>query len=308
MPTTPKKPTEGTRGVSRAPSARKAPDRPKDAVLTLPDGAGQMRQPRLAELVAGVLRERIVDGELGDGDALPGLDKLVQEFGVSPPSLREAQRILENEGLITVRRGNVGGAVVHRPKPETAAYMLGLVLQAEGVPVVDLAVALNHLEILCVKLCASRSDRRRSVVPKLRRLHEATEVAIDDPVFFERMCRKFHDGIVAQCGNQSIVLTVSAFESLWREQQEGWAHRVSVFHELPDLALRREGLEAHARILKAIDDGDLEQAEMLTQEHLQHPRIRNVAASKSRLVRATDMRRERASNTDGSRPVAQAAE
>ena len=182
MPTS-KKAAQGTQGVRRAPSVRKALDsrkvldRSEDAVLARAGGGRQMRQPRLAELVAGVLRERIVDGDLGDGDALPGLDKLVQEFGVSPPSLREAQRILENEGLITVRRGNVGGAVVHRPKAETAAYMLGLVLQAEGVPVLDLAVALNHLEILCVKLCASRSDRRRAVVPELRRLHEATEAA-----------------------------------------------------------------------------------------------------------------------------------
>ena len=41
-----------------------------------------MRQLRLAEIVAGVLRERIVSGELEDGDFLPGLDKLVKEFAV----------------------------------------------------------------------------------------------------------------------------------------------------------------------------------------------------------------------------------
>ena len=40
----------------------------------MPDGArtrGQLRQPRIAEVVASVLRERIVDGVLVDGDVLP---------------------------------------------------------------------------------------------------------------------------------------------------------------------------------------------------------------------------------------------
>src|ERR1700719_666636 len=90
----------------------------------------QLRQPRIADLIASCLRSRIVNGEIADGKLLPKQDELLEEFEVSRPSLREALRILETEGLITVRRGNMGGAVVHRPKPEAAAFMMGLVLQA----------------------------------------------------------------------------------------------------------------------------------------------------------------------------------
>jgi DNA-binding transcriptional MocR family regulator len=97
----------------------------------------RMSQPRVAEMVADVLRVRIVDGELADGDLLPRQEDLVEEFGVSLPSLREAMRILETEGLISVRRGNIGGAVVHRPTPQAAAYMLGLVLQSHRVVLGD---------------------------------------------------------------------------------------------------------------------------------------------------------------------------
>src|SRR3954462_298831 len=86
----------------------------------------KLRQPRVAEMLADVLRDRILSGELADGDLLPKQDDLLEEFGTSKASAREAFRILETEGLVTVLRGNVGGAVVHRPKPETAAYMLGL--------------------------------------------------------------------------------------------------------------------------------------------------------------------------------------
>ena len=68
-------------------------------------------QHRIAETVAGELRDRILAG----ADRLPTQDQLVTEFGVSYPSVREALRILETEGLVTVRRGSVGGAEVHRP-------------------------------------------------------------------------------------------------------------------------------------------------------------------------------------------------
>ncbi len=34
---------------------------------------------------------------------------------MSLPAVREAMRILETEGLVEARRGNVGGAIVHLP-------------------------------------------------------------------------------------------------------------------------------------------------------------------------------------------------
>src|SRR6185437_7074718 len=60
----------------------------------------QFVQPRVAQMVADVLRTRIVDGELPDGSLLPKQDDLIDEFQVSRPSFREALRILESEGLI----------------------------------------------------------------------------------------------------------------------------------------------------------------------------------------------------------------
>jgi GntR family transcriptional repressor for pyruvate dehydrogenase complex len=245
-----------------------------------------MRQPRLAEMVASALRDRVVSGDLEDGDMLPGLDHLVKEFGVSPPSVREALRVLENEGLITVRRGNVGGAEVHRPKAESAAYMLGLVLQTKQVPVIDLVTALGHLEPLCARLCAQRKDRRRAVVPALRKAQRDTVKSVNDAVPFEEACQQFHRKLVEGCGNQSLALTVSAFEWLWYEQQQGWAHRVSVLHEYPDLTLRQEGIDEHATLLDAIDEGDGDLAENLAYAHLQHPRIRDLGDAGNATIEA----------------------
>jgi DNA-binding FadR family transcriptional regulator len=81
--------------------------------------AGRTPQRRIAETVAAELRQRILVGP--PAQHLPTQDQLVKEFGVSYPSVREALRILETEGLVTVRRGSVGGAEVHRPDQSSAA-------------------------------------------------------------------------------------------------------------------------------------------------------------------------------------------
>ena len=68
------------------------------------------------EQIADELRALIVAGELEEGESLGREPDLVERFGVSRPSLREALRILEAEGLITVVRGVLGGVVAHQPE------------------------------------------------------------------------------------------------------------------------------------------------------------------------------------------------
>ena len=68
-----------------------------------------VRVPKTAELVAQLLRQRIVRGDLHEGDTLAPEAALMTEFSVSRPTLREAFRVLESEGLINVHRGSRAG-------------------------------------------------------------------------------------------------------------------------------------------------------------------------------------------------------
>ncbi|GAA2446854.1 hypothetical protein GCM10010273_28850 [Streptomyces lavendulocolor] len=65
-----------------------------------------------------VLYERIVDaihaGTYPPGSTLPSEPKLAAELGVSRPALREALLLLQEDGLLSVRRG-VGRTVADRP-------------------------------------------------------------------------------------------------------------------------------------------------------------------------------------------------
>jgi GntR family transcriptional repressor for pyruvate dehydrogenase complex len=228
----------------------------------------QIHQPRLAEMVAEVLRERIVTGELQDGAMLPRQEDLIQEFRVSRPSLREALRILEAEGLITVHRGNRGGATVHVPRAANAAYSVGLVLQSRGVGIADVRDALKAIEPVCAALCAERQDRAEAVLPLLTSLHEASLAAVDDPVEFTLTSRRFHEALVDSCGNETLKLVIGALESLWTTREEAWARDAERAGGFPDAKRRLSGTKAHARILKYIEDGDVDRVQRHARLHL----------------------------------------
>lgn len=228
----------------------------------------RIAQPRVAELVAGVLRTRIVDGELADGDVLPKQDDLLAEFRVSRPSIREAMRILETEGLISVRRGNVGGAEVHAPDPRSAAYMLGLVMQSQHVTLADVGDALRILEPACAGFCATRADRAKVVVPVLRKLNEDTEAHVEDGPEFTRFARRWHSAMVESCGNRTMILMVGTLEMVWSHHESVWAESVAASGTYPDLKSRRSVLKAHVRITDAIDAGNEEAAHKAVRRHL----------------------------------------
>ena len=131
-----------------------------------------MRSPRLAELVAGELRSQILSGAFDDGGRLDTQDALLARFKVGLPAVREAMRILEVEGLVTVHRGNVGGATVHLPTAEMVAYMMALVLESRQVSLEDVADTLHRLEPICAGMCAQLPNRDKTVVPVLADLVE----------------------------------------------------------------------------------------------------------------------------------------
>lgn len=137
---------------------------------------GAVRTPKTAELVAGTLRQMIVDGRLVDGDFLPHETDLTAHFQVSRPTLREAVRVLESDGLVEVRRGARTGARVITPGPEIVARPAGLLLELSGATLADVITARIGIEPLAARLLAQEGtaeahaelDRMVSAIPTAR--------------------------------------------------------------------------------------------------------------------------------------------
>ena len=79
------------------------------------------RQNRIFQDVVDQIQEAILTGGLKVGDMLPPERELKETFAISRGTLREALRVLEQKGLIEIRLGVSGGAVV---KAEDTARQL----------------------------------------------------------------------------------------------------------------------------------------------------------------------------------------
>ncbi|MDN5913522.1 FadR/GntR family transcriptional regulator [Pseudonocardia sp. KRD291] len=224
-------------------------------------------QPRLAEIIAAELREEILNDAFPSG-MLPKQEDLVARFGVSAPPLREALRILEGEGLITVRRGKVGGSVVHKPNGASVSQAIGMALQAEHVALSDLAEALLQWEPACAAACAADPGRVDALGPLVEANLELTEAAIGDGPEFTHRSRQFHDLLVAQTPSITTRLLVRSMVALWSAQEETWAHEVSAGGRYPAADEQRTVLDAHRRIAERIMSGDEAAAERGARSHI----------------------------------------
>ena len=68
----------------------------------------------LVTRVANAIREQVQSGQLARGVQLRGEVEFARELGVSRQTLREATRVLTQEGLLTIRHG-VGTFVAESP-------------------------------------------------------------------------------------------------------------------------------------------------------------------------------------------------
>ncbi|MGX7678450.1 FadR/GntR family transcriptional regulator [Jatrophihabitans sp. DSM 45814] len=164
-----------------------------------------VRAPKTAEVVAATLRRQIVRGEIAEGEALPSEIELMQRFGVSRPSLREALRVLESENIIVVRRGARGGARASRPHISVAANYVGLIMQSRGVTLADVYEARIWIEPIAARILAEQPGRDKAVL-ELRRILQEELDALDDPqVYFARTIL-LHEALVDLSGNRTLAL------------------------------------------------------------------------------------------------------
>jgi DNA-binding FadR family transcriptional regulator len=268
------RPTQATLGPTPAPRSRgttpiaEHPTQPNLRTTgPAPGDAGRVgrhvRVPKTAELVAAHLRRQIVRGELVEGDALPPEAVLMEQFGVSRPTLREAFRVLESEALISVRRGAHGGARVHTPNGDVAARYAGLVLEHRGTTLADVHHAMALLEPACARELAAADE---AALAQLHAVHQRAAPALDtDPQAVLAHHGHFHQLLVDLAGNQTVTVLAAMIRHILEQTNLGEAHPLTA----PDTAAdAHDHQRAHARLLELLGQGDADAAETHWRAHV----------------------------------------
>src|SRR5690606_272264 len=133
-------------------------------MVFLADHGPGVKIPKAAEIIVWKIKHRIIRHDLKEGELLPPEMKLMAEFGVSRPTIREAFRILETERLVTVTRGARGGAVVHRPDCSLITSHMLLRLAWERDTVADIYEARITFEPAVVHRVAELASEKAPVI------------------------------------------------------------------------------------------------------------------------------------------------
>ncbi|MBU8808188.1 FCD domain-containing protein [Mycolicibacterium goodii] len=96
------------------------------------------RVPKASDVLANLLKVRILGEGLAPGDRLPPEADLIEQYGFSRGTVRESLRMLETDGIVAVRRGPRGGIEVTRPDVSRVTRLLAVLLAFDGTPVSDL--------------------------------------------------------------------------------------------------------------------------------------------------------------------------
>mgnify|MGYP000914786210 CR=1 FL=1 len=244
---------------------------PRDFSTTMVDSpkqtspaAGSVKRREKPQQVADTLRQMIVSGEFEEGELLGNEAELIERFSVSRPSLREALRILETEGLISVRRGVLGGVVVHHPDQRQTARTAALVLASRNVALADVYAARTIIEPAAVRTVAA-SRGHKAAAKRLRALIEAQEESIGDPAALGVANARFHAELVALADNQTLIIV----NEMLNEVVERAVAAVSGADESEEsIAWRRRGTRSQRRLVELIADGKAEEAEEHWRAHM----------------------------------------
>lgn len=232
-----------------------------------------MRAPKTAELIASHLRRQIVRGELRAGETLPPEMNLMEQFGVSRPTLREAFRILEAESLIGVRRGSRGGAQVLEPDPRVAARHVGLLLQLQGTTLKDVYEARTATEPICAgMLAARRTDddiaALRSILADLEELLAASQEGGPDAVQWSHQTYQFHEAIMQRCGNKTLAVQGAVLADIVDAHlAQSITKGISQHHFLHERF--QKTLKSYARAIDFIEKKDAEGSEKHWRKHME---------------------------------------
>jgi DNA-binding FadR family transcriptional regulator len=228
----------------------------------VPTGAQRSaRQLKMSDQVAAQVRRMIARGELVDGDWLPTEAELIQQFGVSRPTLREAFRLLEGDSLVTIRRGPPGGARVTVPGPEAAARLFGMVLMLAGTHLGDVWDARLTIEPTAVRLLAeTATDAQLAALDdELERVRAAAD---RDALSFNRAGVRFHVKLVDLSGNQTLTAVIGMLSEIIERELANALAEIGTDADEISRANRRalRSYENVATLIHAADGAGAEQA------------------------------------------------
>jgi DNA-binding FadR family transcriptional regulator len=215
-------------------------------------------QERMPDAIVRQIGDKILLGQLKPDVMLPPENELTKQFGVSRNTVREALRVLEASGVIKVKQGARGGAIVTRLTETFISDFLLKAFRLGGITGESIAEFRIALEPSIAEMVATKR-----VDPKLM---AQMETSIDEA---EALCNAnqvtgyknmdFHVLLALATQNPMFIVIVNTL----RSSLELFSPILKVRHQT-----QVDSIESHSKILKAIKSREPDKAKTLMYKHL----------------------------------------
>ncbi len=171
------------------------------------EAAAVVAPPKASEVVAASIVRDIVVADMRVGDRLPAETDMLTQYGVSRESLREGLRILEVQGLISIRRGPGGGPYVAPVNASYLARTATMYFNLSGATYDEVFDTWLDFEPIIAAKVARLPDKRRKRAALSPFLDH--HVPASDQEHFEEL-NNFHSVLGSLAGNRVTTLLVQA--------------------------------------------------------------------------------------------------
>jgi len=231
---------------------------------------------RTFEEVSDQIKKLIFDGVFKPGDKLLPETELAQQFNVGRQSIREALRILELSGFITIQKGGGGGAVIKDTISSTISRLFLDAFQMEKITIEELTVARFEIEKTVLKYAIANADetdlkRLQENVDDACKKIEANINVIDENIHF-------HNLLARASKNHLFIIVVEAVTTAVRHfmRQLGpdaeFSDDKKWYNE--NIIQSKTTLAYHREILSAVIEKNLNKAVDTLENHLQEVKNR----------------------------------
>ncbi|MGA2315027.1 MAG: FadR/GntR family transcriptional regulator [Thermodesulfobacteriota bacterium] len=215
-----------------------------------------IKHTKVSDEIVNQIKSLISDGILKPGDRLPPERELVNQFGVSRPSLREALNSLVAMGFLELKGKRT---YIKSVASESVQNPLSLLIKADTQKIFDLIEVRKALEAWGAFHAAQRATEED--IKRLESIIKEMKKAFDEGRSWEKQDADFHLALAQTTHNTIQTHIMSTIYDLLRE---------SVARVFRDRAKVKKLLDHHYRIFSAIKNHSPDKAREKTLEHLNY--------------------------------------
>jgi len=172
------------------------------------------KSEKVSDNIIAQIRDAILSGKLKPGDRLASEKELIEEFGVSKATMREALRVLEVIGLLEIRKGISGGAFVAEVGMRTTLHAIVNFLHFRTVTIREITMLRYLIEPSVAQVAAAK--RTDKDIEKLEQVIGAGITPGDTEVSREI---SFHRYLARMTENTILTLIIDMVDNLLKSMK-----------------------------------------------------------------------------------------